>query len=128
MPTYEVEDPQYGYDDVGTPPPAVTQAEVHIAAGGAPEEPGTEDYLVPGQDDWTTCESVGTKANDLDWQGKKKKSSFNVAFFVLFCFFCFLFFFAKWEKKRLGRFGRFKFLYENASFNFSSERIWSNIL
>lgn len=48
---YEVEDPQYGYDDVGTPAPAVVQAEVHIAAGGAPEEPSTEDYLVPGRDD-----------------------------------------------------------------------------
>lgn len=47
--TYEVEDPQYGYDDVGEPTPAVTQAEVHRAAGCAPEE-STEDYLVPGQD------------------------------------------------------------------------------
>lgn len=48
---YEVEDPQYGYDDVGAPSPAVFQAEVHRAAGAAPEEPGTGDYLVPGQDD-----------------------------------------------------------------------------
>lgn len=47
--TYEVDDPQYGYDDIGEPSPAVTQAEVHHAVGGAPEE-SNEDYLVPGQD------------------------------------------------------------------------------
>lgn len=47
--TYEVDDPQYGYDDVEVPTAAVTQADVHRAAGGAREE-STEDYLVPGQD------------------------------------------------------------------------------
>lgn len=46
---YEVDDPLYGYDDIGEPAPPPTQAEVHSAAGRAPKE-STEDYLVPGQD------------------------------------------------------------------------------
>lgn len=47
--TYEVDEAPYGYDDVEVPIPAITQVEVHRAAGGARGE-ATDDYLVPGQD------------------------------------------------------------------------------
>lgn len=47
--THEVDDSPYGYDDVEVLNSAVTEAEVHHAAVGVPEE-STDDYLVPGQD------------------------------------------------------------------------------